>query len=156
MAVTLDIGEASNIHPIDRWDVGKRLALPAFAKLYGQSELVWSGPMYQSIQIKDNTVRLAFGYAEGGLKFIAGSKITGFAIAGSDNKWYWADATIEKDIVVVSSSSVTNPVRVRYGWANNPPCNLFNAAGLQVYRPLRSDPMGSRSRLGWRLRNMGT
>ncbi len=137
MAVTIDIGEAADIHPKNKWDVGKRLALPALALLYGQSNLVWSGPLYKSMRIQGNTVRLGFGYAEG-LMAKGGGKLTGFAIAGADNKWSWADASIDKDTILVTSASVAEPTQVRYGYANNPACNLYNAAGLPA-SPFQTD-----------------
>lgn len=142
MAVIIDIGDAGDIHPKDKWDVGKRLALPALAKIYGQKDLVWSGPMYQSMLVKGNAARLVFGYADGmtarGASTAPGTKLKGFAIAGADKKWYWADATISKDTVIVSSASVAAPIMVRYGYANNPDCNLVNAAGLPA-SPFKTD-----------------
>jgi sialate O-acetylesterase len=137
MAVAIDVGDSVDIHPKDKWDVGKRLALPALAKLYGKNDLVCSGPMYESMRIKDKTIRLKFSYADG-LKSRDGGKLAGFAIAGTDGKWTWADAVIDKDTVIASSATVAAPTQVRYGWANNPNCNLYNAAGLPA-SPFKTD-----------------
>lgn len=142
MAVIIDIGEAADIHPKDKWDVGKRLALPARAKLYGESKLEWSGPMYQSMQIKDKAIRLVFSHGNGLVAKDSagkdGAKLAGFAIAGADNKWVWADAVIDKDTVIVTNAALSAPTVVRYGWANNPNCNLYNAAGLPA-SPFKTD-----------------
>jgi sialate O-acetylesterase len=137
MAVIIDIGEAGDIHPKDKWDVGKRLALNARALTYGEKGLAYSGPMYRSKAVRGKTLRLWFTGAEG-LKFVGGPKLTGFAIAGADNKWYFADATLDKDTVVLASASVAAPMKARYGWANNPACNLYNAAGLPA-SPFQTD-----------------
>ena len=127
MAVTLDIGGV--LHPIDKWDVGKRLSLAARGKAYGEANLVYSGPQYQSMQIQGKTIRLDFRFTEG-MAAKGGGKLTGFAIAGADNKWSWGDATIQKDTVIVSAAAVAAPTQVRYGWGQAPPANLYNAAGL--------------------------
>ena len=138
MAVIIDIGEAGDIHPKNKWDVGKRLALNARAQTYKEKDLVYSSPIFRAKEIRGKNVRCTFYGAEGGLKYVGGSKLTGFALAGADNKWYFADATLEKDTVVVSSASVPIPLRVRYAWANNPTCNLYNAAGLPA-SPFQTD-----------------
>jgi sialate O-acetylesterase len=129
MAVTIDIGEAKDIHPKNKQDVGLRLALAARATTYKEN-IAFSGPMYQSHTIKGNTIRLKFAHANQGLKAEGGAKLTGFAIAGPDHQYYWADAVIEGDEVVVSSPKVQFPVAARYAWADNPVCNLQNGAGL--------------------------
>jgi sialate O-acetylesterase len=129
MAVTIDIGDATNIHPKDKWDVGTRLLLPTLANLYGQPSLVFSGPMYQSMTVQGSNVRLFFRYANG-LAAKGGQTLSGFEIAGSDNTWRFANGVIHNDTVVVSASSVTAPTQVRYAWADNPVCNLINGAGL--------------------------
>jgi sialate O-acetylesterase len=135
MAVTIDIG--GDLHPINKWDVGKRLSLAARGQAYGEAGLVHSGPLYQSMQIQGRNVRLAFRYAQG-MKPKSGAKVTGFAIAGADNKWNWADAAIEGETMVVTSAAVAAPTKVRYAWGNNPACNLINAAGL-LASPFRTD-----------------
>jgi sialate O-acetylesterase len=137
MAITIDIGEADNIHPRDKQDVGKRLAQWALAKTYGK-DLVASGPLYKSSRQEAGKIVVEFNYAAGGLASRDGGKLTGFAIAGADKKFVWADAQIVGDTVVVSSPEVASPVAVRYAWANNPPCNLVNKAGLPA-SPFRTD-----------------
>lgn len=136
IAVIIDIGEADDIHPKNKQDVGSRLALWALAKTYGR-ELVYSGPTYKSMDIDGNKVVLHFKHTGGGL-VAKGSPLKGFAIAGADRKFVWADARIEGDTVVVSSEKVAEPVAVRYAWANNPVCNLYNAEGLPA-SPFRTD-----------------
>jgi sialate O-acetylesterase len=128
MAVAIDIGEAGNVHPKDKWDVGRRLTLIAMAKQYGSSGLVYSGPAYQSMTVQGSTAKLAFRYAQG-LAARSG-KLSGFEVAGADGKWQFADASVHGDSVWASNASVAAPVKVRYGWANNPNCNLVNGAGL--------------------------
>jgi sialate O-acetylesterase len=137
MAVTIDIGEADNIHPRNKQDVGKRLAHWALAKVYGK-DVVASGPLYKSSRQADGKIVVEFNYVNGGLAARDGVKLTGFAIAGADKKFVWADAQIVGDTVVVSSPAVAAPLAVRYAWANNPPCNLVNKAGLPA-SPFRTD-----------------
>ena len=133
----IDIGEAGNIHPKNKQDVGKRLALWALAKTYGK-DVVYSGPMYKSHEIQGDKVVLSFDSLGGGLVAKGGDRLKGFAIAGSDKKFVWADARIEGDKVVVSSPEVKSPVAVRYAWADNPECNLYNKADLPA-SPFRTD-----------------
>ncbi|MDR0863780.1 MAG: 9-O-acetylesterase [Candidatus Symbiothrix sp.] len=129
MAVTIDIGEAKDIHPKNKQDVGLRLALAARANTY-KANIAFSGPVYQSHRILGNTIRVKFNHADQGLKTKGNAPLTGFAIAGPDHQYYWADAVIDGEEVVVSSPKVTFPVAVRYAWADNPVCNLYNGAGL--------------------------
>jgi sialate O-acetylesterase len=136
MAVIIDIGDALDIHPKNKQDVGGRLALAALAKTYGQ-KVVYSGPMYRSMKREDGKIRLRFDHVEDGL-VAKGGKLTGFAVAGADHKFVWADAEIDGNSVVVSSPRVPEPVAVRYAWAANPVCNLFNGAGLPA-SPFRTD-----------------
>src|SRR5574344_292558 len=136
MAVTIDIGEAGNIHPKNKEDVGKRLALVALAKTYGK-DVEYSGPLYRDFHIEGNKVRLSFSHYEG-LKSSDGDALKGFCVAGPDHKFYFADAVIDGNSILVSSSSVPFPVSVRYAWANNPVCNLTNASGLPA-SPFRTD-----------------
>ncbi len=136
MAITIDVGEANNIHPKDKQDVGKRLALWALAKVYGK-KVPASGPLPAGHQVAGNQVTITFKDADGGL-VAKGGKLKGFAIAGPDHQWHWADAKIEGDRVVVSSLEVKNPVAVRYDWADNPIGNLYNGAGLPA-SPFRTD-----------------
>ncbi len=137
MAVIIDIGEANDIHPKNKQDVGKRLALWALAKTYGQ-DIVYSGPLYESMDIKDGKVVLHFDHVDGGLLAQGGAPLQGFAVAGEDRKFVWADAQIEGNTVVVSSEDIASPVAVRYAWADNPVCNLYNQAGLPA-SPFRTD-----------------
>jgi sialate O-acetylesterase len=137
MATIIDIGEARDIHPKNKQDVGKRLALWALAKTYGQ-DIVYSGPLYKSMEIKDNQVILHFDHIGSGLVAGDGEPLKGFAIARADRKFVWADAKIEGDTVIVSSDQVPEPVAVRYAWADNPVCNLYNKDGLPA-SPFRTD-----------------
>jgi sialate O-acetylesterase len=136
MAVTIDIGEANNIHPANKRDVGYRLARWALVKDYGQ-DIVFSGPIYKCMKKEGNKIRLFFDYVSSGL-VAKGEKLEGFAIAGEDRKLIWADAVIDGGTVVVWSDKVADPVTVRYGWAKYPFCNLFNADGLPA-SPFRTD-----------------
>ncbi len=137
MAVTIDIGDADDIHPANKQDVGKRLALNALAKDY-KKKVVWSGPMYKSMKIRDNAAVIRFTHTKGGLLADDGEALKGFTIAGEDQQFVWADAEIKGKTVVVSSPQIKKPVAVRYAWANNPVCNLVNGAGLPA-SPFRTD-----------------
>ena len=136
MAVTIDIGDAIDIHPHNKQDVGNRLALIALHDTYGL-DIPYSGPMYSSMKIEGNKIRIKFEHADKGL-VAKGGKLKGFAIAGKDKKFCWADAEISGDEVIVWSSKVSDPVAVRYAWAANPVCNLYNGAGLPA-SPFRTD-----------------
>lgn len=137
MAVTIDVGEANDIHPKNKQDVGKRLALWALGTTYGK-QLVYCGPLYKSMRKRDNRIVIQFDHVGEGLVAKDSDELKGFAIAGEDKKFVWAEARIRKDRVVVSSPEVENPVAVRYGWACNPTCNLYNQAGLPA-SPFRTD-----------------
>ncbi|HOZ45451.1 MAG TPA: sialate O-acetylesterase [Candidatus Hydrogenedentes bacterium] len=137
MAVIIDIGEAKNIHPKNKQDVGKRLALNALAKDYHKS-IPFSGPMYDRMRKKSGNIILSFDHTDGGLKAMGGEPLKGFAIAGADRKFVWANAKIDGNKVVVSSDQVADPMAVRYAWANNPECNLYNGVGLPA-SPFRTD-----------------
>ncbi|HDP35249.1 MAG TPA: sialate O-acetylesterase [Candidatus Hydrogenedentes bacterium] len=137
MATIIDIGEADDIHPKNKQDVGKRLALIALKKDYGK-KVVWSGPMYKSMKVRDDKIIIRFDHADGGLATSDGEAVKGFAIAGEDRKFVWADAVIKGKTVVVSSPQVAKPAAVRYAWAINPVCNLVNGAGLPA-SPFRTD-----------------
>ena len=136
MAVTTDIGNAKNIHPTNKQDVGKRLALWALAETYGKN-VVYSGPLYRQMTVEGNRARLWFDHAGGGLK-AAGGVLKGFVIAGPDHIFHPAGAVIDGGNVVVSSPAVTEPKAVRYGWANVPENTLRNAEGLPA-SPFRTD-----------------
>lgn len=137
MAVIIDIGDATDIHPKNKQEVGRRLALAARAQTYGE-KIAYSGPMYDSYKIEGQQIRIAFKLTDGGLKTNDGQALKGFAIAGLDHKFHWADAKIEGNEVVVSCNDVDFPIAVRYAWSNNPICNLFNGAGLPA-SPFRTD-----------------
>lgn len=136
LSVGIDIGETLNIHPKNKQDIGKRLALVALEKVYGK-QIESSGPRYESMKIEGPAIRLSFFHAKG-LHAKDGSP-KGFAIAGADKKFVWADARIDGETVVVNSPQVPHPVAVRYAFAANPDgCNLYNAAGLPM-APFRTD-----------------
>jgi len=136
MAVAIDLGEANNIHPARKIEVGERLARWALANDYGKKVPV-SGPLYKSVKIKGDKVRISFSHTDGGL-VAKGSALEGFAIAGADEKFVWADAVIDGDSVVVSSADIKEPVAVRYAWEIYPICNLYNGADLPA-SPFRTD-----------------
>ena len=137
LAVTIDIGEANDIHPRNKQDVGKRLALEARSIGYGQ-ELVSSGPIYRSKALSGDSIVLNFDSVGSGLMAKGDGPLLGFSIAGADGRFVWADARITGDHVVVRSPEIENPVHVRYAWANNPACNLYNREGLPAV-PFRTD-----------------
>jgi len=136
MAVIIDIGETKDIHPRNKIDVGHRLALWALANTYNE-KIEYSGPLFQSFSVEGDKLSVKFKHAAG-LKTSDGAVPKGFAIAGEDHKFVWADARIEGDEVVLSSKEVTKPIAVRYAWADNPVCNLYNKIGLPA-SPFRSD-----------------
>ena len=117
--------------------MGRRLAVWALAKDYGR-EVVYSGPMYKGMKKEGGTIRIAFDHADGGLVARGGEPLKGFAVAGADRTFVWAEAKIEGEAVLVSSPSVADPVAVRYAWADNPVCNLGNKARLPAC-PFRTD-----------------
>lgn len=140
MAVAIDIGEADDIHPRNKQDVGKRLALNALKIAYDK-DVINSGPMFESIEIKGNKALIHFKHVAGGLTLNGDSDfVESFAIAGSDKKFYWAKGEIlDENTVVLSADEVNKPIAVRFGWANNPDkLNLFNKAGLPAV-PFRTD-----------------
>jgi len=143
MAVIIEHGMADNIHPTNKRPAGERMALWALARYHGR-DLVYRGPVYGSMEVEGDSIRLFFDHADGGLvRRVTGnapyrSPLTGFAIAGRDRKFVWANARVEGDTVVVRSDQVRAPVAVRYAWADNPVCNLFNQAGLPA-SPFRTD-----------------
>ena len=145
LAVAIDIGDANDIHPKNKLEVGRRLALWALAKDYGM-KIECSGPWYKSMRVEGGTVELTFDHLGGGLLAKDGD-LKGFAVAGADRKFVWAQATIKGDKVVVSAPEVASPVAVRYAWDINPVCNLFNQAGLPAV-PFRTDdwPMTTHNR----------
>jgi len=136
LAVTIDVGDAEDVHPTDKRTVGYRLALVALANEYGY-ELPYSGPVYREMAVEGASVRLSFAHTDGGL-VTQGGRLEGFAIAGTDRKWHWAEAVIDGETVVVSSADAPRPVAVRYAWDINPMATLFNGAGLPAV-PFRTD-----------------
>ncbi|HLX67348.1 MAG TPA: sialate O-acetylesterase, partial [Puia sp.] len=139
MAVTIDIGEWNDIHPLDKKDVGDRLALAAERLAHGDSSVVASGPVYQSAESDGHKIVVSFTGIGSGLMVKGGGKLQQFAIAGADKKFVWADARIEGDHVIVSSPDVGIPRYVRYAWADNPDgANLYNKEGLPA-SPFRTD-----------------
>ena len=137
VSCTIDIGMEKDIHPSNKQDVGHRLALIARVKTYGQN-VEFSGPLYKSYEMMGHCIRIHFDHTTGGLKTNDGAPVTGFAIAGPDHVWHWATATIDGNSVIVSSDKVKFPVAVRYAWADNPACNLYNGANLPAF-PFRTD-----------------
>jgi sialate O-acetylesterase len=138
MAVAIDIGEWNDIHPLNKKDVGKRLALAAQRVAYADEIIVYSGPIYQSMKVEGNKILLTFTHTGSGL-VAKGGELKHFAIAGIDKKFVWAQAKIENNRVAVWSESVRNPFYVRYAWADNPAgVNFFNAEGLPA-SPFRTD-----------------
>jgi sialate O-acetylesterase len=139
MVVTIDIGNPNDIHPTDKASVGHRLALAARALNYGERDIEYSGPMFRQAALEGASIRAWFDHAKGltarggqtpdGLTVKSG-EVTGVELAGEDGKFVPATATVEGETVVASSPQVPNPVAIRYGWASNPQCNLFNSEGL--------------------------
>lgn len=150
-AVLIDVGEADDIHPLDKKTVGDRLAALALAKTYGKS-VPCEGPRCKSVKIEGNAIRVTFDAVGGGLvakplpatyplvnarkknaplvRNSPDSELEGFALCGEDGKWVWAEAKIDGDTVVVTSAKVPAPKHVRYAWGNNPTCNLYNKEGF--------------------------
>jgi sialate O-acetylesterase len=141
LAVTIDVGDANDIHPKDKKEVGDRLALLALANHYGK-QIPSSGPTFVSAERSPGALKLLFNHTDGGLK-VKGDKLEEFSVAGEDRKWFWADARIEGNGVIVSSPNVPKPIAARYAWQSNPKATLFNGAGLPAV-PFRTDePAGS-------------
>jgi sialate O-acetylesterase len=136
LAVTIDVGDANDIHPKEKKVVGERLALCALAQHYGK-KVVASGPTFASVDELPGALKLHFRNADGGLN-VKGDKLGEFSVAGADRRWYWAEARIEGDSVIVSSPQVPNPKAARYAWQANPTATLFNGAGLPAV-PFRTD-----------------
>jgi Domain of unknown function (DUF303). len=131
MALTIDLGEWNDIHPLNKKDVGKRLALAAQKIAYGDAKIISSGPIYRSMKVEGNKIILTFTNTGSGLVAKGGGELRYFAIAGADNRFVWAKAKIENNKVIVWNDNVPNPVTVRYAWADNPEgANLYNKEGL--------------------------
>lgn len=136
MAITIDLGGVNAGHPTNKAECGRRLALLALHDVYNRPIAIWSGPLFRQARREDGRMILSFDHATG-LKAKSG-ELRGFAIAGADRKFVWADAKVEGSTVVVSNPAIKEPAGVRYGWAANPTCNLVNAAGLPA-SPFRTD-----------------
>jgi len=136
MAVTIDIGDTEDIHPRNKQDVGRRLALEARRVAYGES-LVSSGPLYRGMRIEGNRIRIAFD-SVGGRLVAKTDPLAEFAVAGRDGAFVRAEARIDGPTVVVSSAAVPNPIAVRYAWQDNPQVSLYNREGLPA-SPFRTD-----------------
>ncbi|MCL1938455.1 MAG: sialate O-acetylesterase [Candidatus Azobacteroides sp.] len=138
MAVAIDIGEWNDVHPLNKKDVGKRLALAARKWAYNEDSIVYSGPVYESMKVEENKIILSFTHTGSGL-MVRGDTLHAFAIAGADKQFVWANAAIEQDKVIVWNDQIMHPVAVRYAWANNPEnANLYNKEGLPA-SPFRTD-----------------
>lgn len=149
MAVTTDIGNPDNIHPTNKQDVGRRLALAAMKVAYGKDDIVYSGPAFKDAQFSGQKAIVSFDNVGGGLmvkeKY---GYLKGFEIAGRDRKFRYAPARIEGDKVIVSHPDVPEPVAVRYGWANSPiDDDLFNSEGLPA-APFRTDDWEGKTEKG--------
>ncbi len=139
MAVAIDIGEAKDIHPKNKQDVGRRLWYAAEAVAYKNRGAEETGPLFSTVAFANGAARVTLDNARRGLMTLNNAPVKGFEIAGPDYKFVWADAKITGDAeVTVSSPAVANPVAVRYGWADNPECTLYSGAGLPL-SPFRTD-----------------
>ncbi len=147
MATAVDIGTGGDIHPPNKRDVGLRLALVAKAKVYGKQEIVYCGPIYDTMKIEGGKIRISFLNAEGltarnvtslGVALQGEISPQGFAIAGGDKKWLWASAKLDGKTVIVWNDQIPKPVAVRYAWSDDPAINLYNGAGLPAM-PFRTD-----------------
>jgi len=138
IAGTCDIGDLKDIHPVNKQEVGRRLALWALAKDYGKTDLVFSGPMYDSIAVEGNKIRVKFKYADGGLVSRDNQPLTWFLVAGEDKKFVKANAAVDGNDVLVDAAGIDKPVAVRFGWHQFAEPNLSNKAGLPAI-PFRSD-----------------
>ena len=138
MAVTTDIGNLKDIHPRNKQEVGRRLALWALAKTYGRDDVTYSGPLYKSMKVEESTIRLSFDYVGRGLMARDEKPLTWFEIAGEDKQFVEAKATIDGNTIVVSSDAVANPVAVRFGWHQSAEPNFVNKEGLPA-SPFRTD-----------------
>ena len=138
MACIIDIGEAGDIHPKNKQEVGSRLAALALNRTYGQTKTICSAPMYEGYTIEGSQVRVRFSMPTGSEPFVADKNLSGFSIQDADGNWKVAEARTDGQTVVVSHPEVAAPVAVRYGWADNPNCTLHTRSGLPV-APFRTD-----------------
>ncbi|MDO7877468.1 hypothetical protein Q5H93_22205 [Hymenobacter sp. ASUV-10] len=140
MATAIDVGDSTDIHPRNKQEVGRRLALQARRVAYGEAKTVASGPEFDKLVIKGNTLRVSFKNQGTGLvlKDASGPHLKGFAIAGADRKFVWAQGEVQGNTLVLRSAAVAAPVAVRYAWGNMPFVNLYNQEGLPA-PPFRTD-----------------
>jgi sialate O-acetylesterase len=136
VAVTIDTGEADNIHPKDKRIVGERLARCALAQYYGE-KIAFKGPTFAGADKLPGALRLRFDHADGGL-VAKGGELKEFSVAGADHRWHWADAKLDGDTIIVSSPDVPGPIAARYAWQSNPAATMYNGAGLPM-APFRTD-----------------
>jgi sialate O-acetylesterase len=137
LVVTIDLGDAGNVHPARKKEVGERSALWALGAVYGE-DIAYSSPLFDSATVSGAAMRVRFKPSNSPLEIHDGISLKGFAIAGADRQFHWADARMDGDAVIVSSAEVREPVSVRYDWADDPHGNLFNQAGLPA-SPFRTD-----------------
>ena len=139
MAVTIDTDktEPAQLHSGNKQDVGQRLALAALGMVYGKN-IIYSGPIYESMSIEGNKIRLKFKHGGDGLMVKDADSPKGFTIAGEDRQFVWAEAKIDGDSILVLNEKVSKPVAVRYAWAENPIANLYNKSDLPA-SPFRTD-----------------
>ncbi len=137
MAVVVDIGDSTNVHANNKWEVGRRLSLAALHEAYGR-DIEYSGPIFDSMKIRGGSISLSFKHCADDLVAGKGGELHGFEIAGQDRAFHPAKARIDGSQVIVSSDAVEKPAAVRYGWRANPYCNLYNSVGLPA-SPFRSD-----------------
>jgi sialate O-acetylesterase len=131
MACAIDIGDEFNIHPSNKQEIGRRLCLAAQQQVYHQN-IIGSGPLFKTAIIQGDQVSISFNYVGNGLVNKGNSPIAGFAVSDSSGKWFWANAFIDGQTIVVSSKEVLHPVRVQYAWQSNPMVTLYNSSGLPV------------------------
>jgi len=142
MVVTTDlVDDIEDLHPGNKREVGRRLALWALAKTYGRTNIVFSGPLYETMTVEGGRIRVRFAHTGGGLESRDGQPLTDFEIAGADGRYFPAEAVVEGDSVVVFAKAVANPTQVRFGWHNEAQPNLVNSTGLPA-SPFRTK--------GWR------
>jgi sialate O-acetylesterase len=137
MVVCIDIGDPHNVHPKAKQEVGRRLALIAKSQAYGM-KVSYSGPVYESMNVQVNAVKLYFKHVDGGLVAGGGGPLKGFVISGANRRFVPAQAVVSGDTIIVTSDKVSNPAAVRYAWEMNPDCNLTNKSGLPA-SPFRTD-----------------
>lgn len=138
-AVIIDLGEANDIHPKNKYDVAARLVRWALARDYGIEGIEPQSPTFQAMTIDGNKATLTFDHVDGALRTVDVNEVRGFAICGEDRKWVWAEASITgKDTIEVRSNEVAAPIAVRYAWSTNPVCNVYSSDGLPM-TPFRTD-----------------